>query len=692
METLTLGDAEKARVHDALAQCALFRALKPEHMPQILKAAEVLKFSDGETVIQQGEPSDSFFVLVDGEATIRIEGAQGDGAPVELGRVPHPASFGEIGLLLDEPRTASVVAAHDLTVLKFGAKAFDAMFQKIPDFGAALSTGLAHRVRQLSGRVPLPDYDARKGLPTPEVAGLLPVDFRQRHRVLPLEVDGNVLTLGLVDDPARHVIRAVREHVPGMELHPVRIDLPYFDKAMQQVAGVPGWVETKGGAAPAAEKATSRSPRLDAMLERMIAEGASDLHLSAAHRPHWRVDGEMQALKDAGVLGASEVQELLEPVMEARHRAQFQSEGDSDFAYSIPGVARFRVNVFKDHRGVNAVLRLIPSKILSLEQLGLPPVIQNFCDMPKGLVLVTGPTGSGKSTTLAAMIDAMNRNQKLHVVTIEDPIEFVHQSQQSLVNQRELGGHTSSFARALRAALREDPDVILVGEMRDLETIALALEAANTGHLVFATLHTNSAVGAVDRVIDQFPAGQQEQIRSTLADVLRGVVAQTLVRGASGGRLAVLEVMVVNFAISNLIREGKTVQVAGLMQSNKALGMSLLNEELGRLVEAKKISMEEALAAAVDKEDLHRRFRSGVTLAATPPEYDRFRVTAVDADSPGASAGLQRGDMIVELEQRPAKDFTLDEARQILRSDGRRVLTVERAGKRVKLTLELKRF
>jgi twitching motility protein PilT len=692
METLTLDDADKARVNEALAQCALFRALKPEHMPQLLKVAQVERYSDGETVIRQGDPSDSFFVLVQGEATIRIEGAQGDGAGVELGRVPHPASFGEIGLLLDEPRTASVVAAHDLTVLKFGAKAFEAMFSKIPDFGAALSTGLAHRVRALSGRVPLPDYDTRKGPPRPEVAGLLPVDFRQRHRVLPLEVDGNVLTLGMVDDPARHVVRSVREHVPGMELHPVRIGLEFFDKAMQQVAGVPGWVETKGGAPPAAEKAGARSPRLDAMLERMIAEGASDLHLSAGHRPHWRVDGDIQALKDAGVLGETEVLTLLEPLMEARHREQFTQDGDADFAYSIPGVARFRVNAFKDYRGVNAVFRLIPSKILSLEQLGLPPVIQNFCDMPKGLVLVTGPTGSGKSTTLAAMIDSMNTKQKLHIVTVEDPIEFLHQSRESLINQRELGGHTKSFARALRAALREDPDVILVGEMRDLETIALALEAANTGHLVLATLHTNSAVGAVDRVIDQFPAGQQEQIRSTLADVLRGVVAQTLVRGASGGRLAVLEVMVVNFAVSNLIREGKTVQIPGIMQSNKALGMSLLNEELGRLVEAKKITMEEALGASVDKEDLHRRFRSGVTLAAAPPEYDRFRVMAVDADSPGAQAGLQRGDLIIELESRPAKDFTLDEARQILRSDGKRMFTVDRGGKRVKINMELKRF
>ena len=224
--------------------------------------------------------------------------------------------------------------------------------------------------------------------------------------------------------------------------------------------------------------------------------------------------------------------------------------------------------------------------------------------MPKGLVLVTGPTGSGKSTTLAAMIDYINETKKRHIITLEDPIEFVHQSQARLINQREVGGHTKSFARALRAALREDPDIVLVGEMRDLETIALALETANTGHLVFATLHTNSAISAVDRIIDQFPADQQAQVRSVLADVLRGVVAQTLVRRIGGGRMAALEVLVVNYAVANLIREGKTVQIPGIMQASKALGMALLNDELGRLVEAKKIEMDEALAASVDKDDL----------------------------------------------------------------------------------------
>ena len=241
---------------------------------------------------------------------------------------------------------------------------------------------------------------------------------------------------------------------------------------------------------------------------------------------------------------------------------------------------------------------------MTFEQLALPSVIKSFCELPKGLILVTGPTGSGKSTTLAAMIDYINRTKKSHIVTLEDPIEFVHASQGCLINQREVGGHTKSFGRALRATLREDPDIVLVGEMRDPETIMLALETANTGHLVFGTLHTNNAVSAVDRVIDNFPADQQSQVRSVMSDVLKGVVAQTLVKKKGGGRMAALEVLVVTVAVANLIRESKTVQLPGIMQTSKALGMSLLNDELARMIETHKVEMDEALAAAADKEDL----------------------------------------------------------------------------------------
>jgi twitching motility protein PilT len=685
METLTLSDAQQEKVAAAVASCALFRALKPEQIPQLLKAAEIVRFSPEETIVKQGDPSDSFFVVVDGQAAIRVRGNNGE--DVELGRVPLPASVGEVGLLLEEPRTATVTALETVTAVKFGARAFEAMFTKIPNFGPGLSRGLANRLKQVSSKVPLPDWDTKRPLPGPDTLSTLPFELCQRHRVLPMAVDGSTLTLGVLDDPSPAIIAAARGHVPALDIRPVRIDADLYDKLLSTHGGVKGWTSKPGTVASAPPSA--RSPRLDALLERVIAEGASDLHLTGGHRPHWRINGDMFPISDAPVLGHEEVLELLTPVMEERHRKEFAETSDVDMAYALENGHRFRVNVFRDRHGVGTVMRFIPSKILSMEQLALPPVIKQLCDIPKGLVLVTGPTGSGKSTTLAAMIDYLNREKKGHIITLEDPIEFVHHSAGSIVNQREIGGHTKSFGRALKAALREDPNVVLVGEMRDLETIQLALETANTGHLVFATLHTNNAVSAVDRIIDQFPANQQAQVRSVLGDVLRGVVAQTLVKKIGGGRMAVLEILVVSFAISNLIREAKTVQIPGMMQAGKEKGMTTLNDELGKLIETKKIDLEEALSKAVDKEGLMMRFRSGVTLAADPA--GGFRVMVVNPDSPGALADLHRGDMVVMVNTKPAMEFSLDEIRSIFRTDGQHQLVVDRAGKQVKITLVLKR-
>jgi twitching motility protein PilT len=689
METLTLSDAQQVKVAEAVAQCALFRALKPDQIPQLLKVAEIVQFAPEEAIIRKGDPSDSFFVIVEGEASIRITNATGE--DTEVGRVPLPASVGEIGLLLGEPRTATIAALSSVTAVKFGARAFDAMFQKIPNFGSGLSRGLAHRLKQVSSKVPLPDWDSRRALPSHDVLSLLPYELCQRHRVLPLAVDKNLLTLGVLDDPSTTILSAARAHVPSMDISVVRIEPALYEQIMQTHGGVKGWAASeKSDSEAPATRTQVQVPRLDALLERMVGEGASDMHLSAGHRPHWRINGDMLEIADAPVLGSEDVLELLSPVMEARHLREFAEGSDTDLAYAMANGNRFRVNVFRDRHGVGSVMRLIPSKILSAEQLGLPAIIRQFCDIPKGLVLVTGPTGSGKSTTLAAMIDYINANKKGHIITLEDPIEFVHESKASIINQREVGGHTRSFGRALKACLREDPNVVLVGEMRDLETISLALETANTGHLVFATLHTNTAVSAVDRIIDQFPANQQAQIRSVLSDVLRGVVAQTLVKKIGGGRIAVLEILVVNVAIANLVRESKSVQIPSLMQAAKGQGMQTFNDELGKLVEAKKIDLDEAVAKAIDKEGLLLRFRSGVTLA-TDQGGNAFRVTEVKPDSPGATAGLSRGDVILEVDQKPAAEYSLDDMRQMFRTDGRRILTVERGGKRLKVTLELKR-
>jgi twitching motility protein PilT len=353
----------------------------------------------------------------------------------------------------------------------------------------------------------------------------------------------------------------------------------------------------------------------------MVKSGASDLHLCVGSAPMVRKDGHMRPLDPAAAeLTAQDVVQLLAPIMPEKNRKEYSERHDTDFAYEIVGVARFRANIFADRRGPGAVFRVIPSKILTAEQLGLSQHILNLCSLNKGLVLVTGPTGSGKSTTLSAMIDHVNKTRQDHIITIEDPIEFVHQNQQCLVNQREVRTHTDSFKDALRAALREDPDIILVGELRDLETVAIAIETAETGHLVFGTLHTTTAASTVDRVIDQFPSDRQAQIRIMLSESLKGVIAQTLCRKIGGGRVAALEVLIVTGAVSNLIREGKTFQIPSIMQVNKANGMVSLNDALMELVNKKLVEPAEAYAKAVDKGGFDAMLkRAGINIGVPDP-------------------------------------------------------------------------
>ncbi len=352
---------------------------------------------------------------------------------------------------------------------------------------------------------------------------------------------------------------------------------------------------------PAVSNDVASRNAIDRLLRRLVKEGASDLHMSSQEAPMIRVDGDMVRLSGEAMLSPEELFVLLEPIMPEPNREEFARDGDTDFAYAIEGLARFRANMFRDRHGVGAVFRTIPAEIITAEKLGLSQAIKDLCHLHKGLVLVTGPTGSGKSTTLCGMVDLINRTRAAHIITIEDPIEFVHENKQCLINQREVGPHTQSFKRALRAALREDPDVVLVGEMRDLETISIAIETAETGHLVFGTLHTSTAYSTIDRIIDQYPPDQQEQIRVMLSESLKGVVSQTLCKKIGGGRAAALEFLRVTPAISNLIREGKTFQIPSIMQTSRNIGMRLLNDALLELVMARTVSVEEAQSKAVDK-------------------------------------------------------------------------------------------
>lgn len=322
-------------------------------------------------------------------------------------------------------------------------------------------------------------------------------------------------------------------------------------------------------------------------------EGASDVHLSSGEPPMVRLHGDMKRIEHPP-LSAEEVHAMVFDIMTDAIRKQFQETNDVDFSFELGEVARFRVNVFRTRKGEAAVFRTIPTKVMSIDELGLPPVFKDICQKEKGLVLVTGPTGSGKSTTLAAMIDFINETYEGHILTIEDPIEFVHRSKKCLVNQREVGPHTMSFNAALRGALREDPDVILVGEMRDLETISLALTAAETGHLVFATVHTSSAPKTVDRIIDVFPAAQQGQIRAMFAESIQAIITQTLVKKRAGGRIAALEILIGTPAVRNLIRENKIHQLPSALQTGQAWGMQTLDMALLDLVARGLVTKEEA--------------------------------------------------------------------------------------------------
>jgi len=402
------------------------------------------------------------------------------------------------------------------------------------------------------------------------------------------EVGGHAVTVEL-SGSGDQMVASIR---PGSSASAVDASAPAKAPRLSRMSTV---VETP-------ELAAARAT-LEGLLRYTTEAGGSDLHLRTGEPPLVRKDGELVRL-DRPPLEAREIELMMESTMLQKDLDEFRVTGDSDWAFDIPDVARFRCNTALERKGPMAVFRVIMGKIVSVDELGLSPEVQKLCFLTRGLVVVTGPTGSGKSTTLASMVDLMNRSRSDHIVTIEDPVEFIHQSRKCLVTQRQVGLHTRSFKHALRAALREDPDVILVGEMRDLETVSIAIETAETGHLVIGTLHTTTAASTVDRIIDQFPADRQSQVRVMLSESLRGVIAQVLCRKIGGGRVAAREILLTIPAVSNLIREGKTFQIPSIMQTNRKIGMSLLNDALMDLVEQKLVEPREAYVKSADKAGL----------------------------------------------------------------------------------------
>ncbi|MFM7616126.1 MAG: PilT/PilU family type 4a pilus ATPase [Actinomycetes bacterium] len=443
----------------------------------------------------------------------------------------------------------------------------------------------------------------------PDAASTVPEDIAREHIAVGVDFDGPRLVVAFADPGDDAAVTAVGR-ATGYEVVAAAGSRYEILHALDQIYGAPGATGPGSEDAPLGDE--TPAVHINDLLDMVLAQGGSDLHLTAGSPPVIRVHGELRPVDGFEPLNGSQIREMVYAILTQKQREKFEGDLELDASYTLPGRSRFRLNVFLQRDSVGAVMRTIPYEIVALKDLGLPPAVANFADMPRGLVLVTGPTGSGKSTTLASLIDIVNREKALHIMTVEDPIEFLHTHKRSVVNQREVGEDTHSFSNALRHVLRQDPDVILVGEMRDLETIATALTAAETGHLVFATLHTQDAPQSIDRIIDVFPSHQQQQIRVQLAATLQGIVTQQLIPTADGrGRAVAAEVLVATPAIRNLIREGKIHQIYSLMQTGGKHGMVTMDQSLATLVRTGRVSQDLAYERCTNVEDLRRLIQSG---------------------------------------------------------------------------------
>jgi len=438
----------------------------------------------------------------------------------------------------------------------------------------------------------------------PDAVAAVPSAVAAKYGVMGVDLRGRDLTVAFPMPADGEVMHEVGDALAadGYTVLPVAAEAAALAAALGQLSAEDGAGAALGKAASGHAAAEAR---LIALVERTLELGASDLHLAADQPPFVRVLGDLVPMPDAPVLSAADVREMAMSIITSRQRERFEERRELDTAYALPGRVRLRVNLFVQRGAVGAALRVIPFEVVPFDQLGIPAVVASFADLPRGLVLVTGPTGSGKSTTLAALVDLVNQKRRAHIITIEDPVEFVHRSKTSLVNQREVGDDTDGFSIALAQALRQDPDVVLVGEMRDLETVSTALSAAETGHLVFATLHTQDSGQAVDRIVDVFPAEQQPQIRAQLANTLQGIVAQQLIRTADGAsRVAATEVLLATPALRALVRDGKVHQIANAISSGRRLGMQTLDDSLQALCRAGHITPDAALSRARDPQGL----------------------------------------------------------------------------------------
>jgi twitching motility protein PilT len=435
----------------------------------------------------------------------------------------------------------------------------------------------------------------------------LPAELARQFVAVPVDFEGQKLVVAFAEPPSDDALGAVG-HATSFEVIPAVADRTELMRAIAMIYGAAdGDASEFVSSVSVGDDAFEDELHINDLLDLVIQWGGSDLHLASGSPPVIRVHGELRPVSELPIFNGSQIRQMIFSILTQKQREKFENELELDTSYALPGRGRFRVNVFLQRDSVGCVMRAIPYEIVEFERLGIAPAVQAWSHMPRGLVLVTGPTGSGKSTTLASLIDIVNRERSVHIMTVEDPIEFLHTHKRSLINQREVGEDTHSFANALKHVLRQDPDVILVGEMRDLETISTALTAAETGHLVFATLHTQDAPQSIDRVIDVFPAHQQQQVRVQLASALQGICTQQLVPTADGqGRAVACEVMVATPAIRNLIREGKTHQIYSMLQAGGRYGMVTMDMSLAQLVKAHRITLDAALERCANEEDLRR--------------------------------------------------------------------------------------
>jgi twitching motility protein PilT len=549
------------------------------------------------------ERADQLYLLPDEPVTLVK-----DGKPRKVSK--QPLTDQHIYALMVEvapPEAADKIDQHSETEFEYAADQGLVRVRIVPEAGRL--TAVISAVRRAS---------QEQAAPAPAPA---PAAARPAAAAATAQAEVTAKRPGVAATAAPQAKPAPRSAAPAAPPRPPRASLIAAAPMVESAAAVPELSAAAPSALPgefASSQYEAAEQKLGKLLKALVQSGSSDLHLRVGEPAMFRTDGEIKR-QTGSALSVNDLELLVLSIMPERNRGEWKETGDTDFAYEIAGLARFRVNAARDRKGPVAVFRVIPATVVTVEEMGLSDEVQRLCYLKKGLVLITGPTGSGKSTTLCALIDLINRTRSDHIVTIEDPIEFVHDNKKCLITQRQVHVHTDSFKSALRAALREDPDIVLVGEMRDLETIAIAIETAETGHLVFGTLHTTNAASTVDRIIDQFPADRQAQIRVMLSESLKGVISQTLCKKVGGGRVAAREILLTTPAISNLIREGKTFQIPSIIQTSKKLGMLTLNDALLELVEKKAVEPDEAYVRSVEKSGLAASLKAkGFKLTLTP--------------------------------------------------------------------------